>query len=378
MSKLLLNARKLDFQNTLGVTAFYLNLAQALSKSHEITLVVAPNSNWRESERAVEIAHIASDILTVDEAAKAKSRFFDHVEICPHHFQDPEFCRDSIVICHDLHIFDIPWKYKDVETRHQKFRETMLKASAVMTHFPRTYYHLESRVGRQLRNLFLTEAPLMFEPLKLAAGPPKPRPRALLYPAQFQEHKGHKALITAAKKLADSGETFELLFCGTDFDEAYTKSLRDLAAKLGLEQAVKFLGRLTDEELANHYRDCHGVITASAAEGGAYVPMEALSCSKPVAVNGIESARMHLKSLRAEVIWFDATSEASTAEAMRQLLKADVAAMARKNELARARLASISWDAVADKWTSVIHYLKRETLRPIQSLDGEGWRIALQ
>lgn len=378
MTKLLLNARKLDFQNTLGVTAFYLNLAQALAKSHDVTLVVTPNSNWRASEKAVEIAHISSDILTVDEAAKSKARFFDHVEICPHHFQDPEFCRDSIVICHDLHIFDIPWKYPDVELRQEKFRQTMLKASAVMTHFPRTYYKLESRVGRSVRNLFLTEAPLMFEPLKLASGPPQPKPRSLLYPAQFQEHKGHKVLIEAAKTLANSGETFELLFCGTDFEETYTSSLRELAAKLGVTERVKFLGRLTDEELANHYRDCHGVITASAAEGGAYVPMEALSAGKPVAVNGIEAARMHLKSLRADVIWFDATNAAGTADAMRQLLNADPAAFASRNALARARMEAVTWDTVADKWTSVIRYLKQETLRPIQSLDGEGWRIGLQ
>jgi len=378
MAKLLLNARKLSFQNTLGVTAVCLNLARELARRHDITLVVAPDSDWQACERADAIADFASSILTVEEAKAARSRFFAHVEICPHHFQEPEFCRDSILICHDLHIFDIPWKYPDIDVRQAKFKKTMQQASAVVTHFPRTYYKLERTIGASIRNLFLTEAPLMFDPARQATGAANPRPRTLLFPAQLQAYKGHKALIEGAKQLAVEGEAFELLFCGTDFERSITDGLIAMVQELELTRHVRFLGRVTDAELANLYRDCSGVITASAAEGGAYIPVEALSCGKPVAVNDIESARMHLKALRADVIWFDASNPASTVDAMRKLLNADADAFARRNETARRRIASLSWGEVADKWTNIIRYLKRETPRPIQSLDGDGWRVELQ
>ena len=123
------------------------------------------------------------------------------------------------------------------------------------------------------------------------------------------------------------------------------------------------------------YRHSDAVIVPSLAEGGAYVPLEAIALGKPVAVNEIESARMHLDSMHGHVIWFNASDAARTADAIQQLMGADSVDWFHKNARCRERIAAVSWQSVASKWSAVIGMLEGTLPRPIVSIDREASEI---
>ncbi|MFJ4443744.1 glycosyltransferase [Pseudomonas sp. NPDC089422] len=57
---------------------------------------------------------------------------------------------------------------------------------------------------------------------------------------------------------------------------------RQLAAQLGIEDLVTFLGRATREELQTHYQNCHFLVISSETETFGVVAIEAMSCGRPV------------------------------------------------------------------------------------------------
>ena len=85
------------------------------------------------------------------------------------------------------------------------------------------------------------------------------------------------------------------------------------ARESAVAERFDFLGRISDERLVELYRECDAVIVPSMAEGGAYIPLEAIVAGKPVAVNDIDAARAHVASVGGEVIWFDGTDAEATA-----------------------------------------------------------------
>jgi glycosyltransferase involved in cell wall biosynthesis len=376
MIRYLVNCQKISFPKTLGVSSYLLHLCSALKNDSNLTFMVAEHEKMEDSEAVRLVARIADEIIDVEEARSRRLRFRDAIELLPHHFQQPMFCEKSILICHDLHVFDIPWKYKRVEALQASFRRNLAQASAVVTHFPRTYYAVERTAGVALMNLFLTESPLLLDTRRawcdLDDHDADPRERLLLYPAQLQAHKNHEVLIKAVKLLKDEGLAVKLVCPGSDFDPELTLALNACAAENGVVEEVCFAGRLPDDALIDLYRSCCGVIVPSQAEGGAYVPMEAIVAGKPVAVNAIDSARMHIEALGGDVIWFDSGDYRQTAVAIRELLGVDHAEWRDRNASARQRIDSMGWNGVAAKWRTIADWVVGRTNKPCVSMDKHG------
>ncbi|MEL7474588.1 MAG: hypothetical protein AAGK04_14825, partial [Planctomycetota bacterium] len=115
-----------------------------------------------------------------------------------------------------------------------------------------------------------------------------------------------------------------------------------------------------DEVLRALYALCDGVIAPSLAEGGAYVGLEGVLFRRPVAVSGIDSARLHLEMAgvvsgdqgevgAVGVRLFDPFDVEAMADAMEALLD-DGAAMVGRNESARERIAGWSFERVARRY----------------------------
>ncbi|MCF8709471.1 glycosyltransferase [Rhizorhapis sp. SPR117] len=381
---LIVNCQKVAFKSALGVPGVLVNLCTALSEKHNLIFVVNRLEDIQNSPLRGVIEHAAHEIILVDAAKKRASAFKrEAIELLPHHFQGPDFCDRSILICHDLHIYDIAWKYPNVEVMRETFKQNMTRATAVVTHFPRTYYALERIAGLTLMNLFLTESPLMFDTSEIAESGPHASPYSgqfceLLYPGQLQAHKNHEGLMRGLQRLKERGRTVRILCPGSDFTPDLTAHLKALTRQYGVEQELTFPGYVSDGELMEMYRHCHGVIVPSLAEGGAYVPMEAIAARKPVAVHQIEQARMHVTAMAGKVIWFDAADTEQTANAIEQLADADHKVWFDRNALARERIRQMTWDSVAEKWNILIDWLSGRRERPVLSVGRDGWGIVYQ
>jgi len=379
--KLLVNCQKVAFKNALGVPGFLINLCTALSQDHELTFVINKREDVDDSPLRQAIENAASEIILVEEARKRETSLrSEAIELLPHHFQGSDYCDRSIIICHDLHIYDIPWKYPNVEKMRATFKENLKRASAVVTHFPRTYYALERITGQSLLNLFLTESPLMFDTSEISRSrterPSKSaKARELLYPGQLQAHKNHEALMRGLQLLKDRGKTVRIHCPGSDFASSFTTKLKDKAQQYGVDQDLIFSGYVSDGELMEMYRRCDGVIVPSLAEGGAYVALEAIAAGKPVAVHQNEQARMHIRAVAGEAIWFDAEDIQKTAIAIEELADADRQEWFYKNATARERIKKMTWESVAEKWNILIEWLCGNRERPIIGIGRDGWGI---
>lgn len=152
---------------------------------------------------------------------------------------------------------------------------------------------------RQLRDLY------RFDESKLTTIPPgidadRFRPQADVHPAADNDHdsilvlsrldprKGIDKAIRAFARL-DRPNT-ELLIAGTGRLEG---RLKDLTQQLGVEDEVRFLGYVPDEELPMLYSSVDLFVLPSEYEGFGIVFMEAMACETPVIgtdVGGIPTA----------------------------------------------------------------------------------------
>lgn len=370
---LFLNCQKLDFANTLGVANVLMNLARHFQHFSNLILVADGENQIRGEEAfaefGVELASAIqfSDLDTFQKTMPTKLA----VEILPHHFQKPEFGFPSIVICHDLHPYDIPWKYENPKSSQQLIRDTCSTATAVITHFPRTYCDLERTIGETLPNLFLTPSPLMKEPVGID-GPQtskaKGREFLLLYPAQFQRHKNHVELLRSISRLKAQNVPVKLALTGSDFAgfgnldiESELKEFEWLVT----DGCVTFHGRTTEDELETLYNECDGVVIPSAAEGGAYVALEAVERGKIVAVNRIRSAELHILQFGCEIEWFDVNDDDSIDNTICRMARGEFNLQLDQNRAAVRRIRSTDWQLVAGMWAEVIYFVLGRRERPI-------------
>jgi glycosyltransferase involved in cell wall biosynthesis len=63
---------------------------------------------------------------------------------------------------------------------------------------------------------------------------------------------------------------------------AEMQRLKDLAVQLGIEDRVKFAGRLSDQEMIDHFARCRAVVFPPFNEDYGFVTVEAFMCGKPV------------------------------------------------------------------------------------------------
>lgn len=100
------------------------------------------------------------------------------------------------------------------------------------------------------------------------------------------EYKGHRYLIDAAKELSDE---FIILIAG---EGPFKKRLEQQIISEHLENKVQLLGRLSNEELHNHYGACDIFCLSSIWKSEAFglVQIEAMSCGKPVIATLIDGS----------------------------------------------------------------------------------------
>ena len=103
--------------------------------------------------------------------------------------------------------------------------------------------------------------------------------------ARVVKDKGFHFLIEAMPSILKEHEGARLIIGG---DGPYLPDLKELARKRGVDGAVQFLGRLSEEQLRNEYRECDLFALATTfVEGFGLVLAEAMACGKPAASSRI-------------------------------------------------------------------------------------------
>ncbi len=108
-----------------------------------------------------------------------------------------------------------------------------------------------------------------FRPKKRAKNTDK---NYMLYVGRLEEHKFVHELIRLSKETS-----FSLHIIGSGPLE---NRLKDFSKRIGAEK-IKFLGKVSREELIKQYRECSFFISASKWEGFGLIFLEAAACAKP-------------------------------------------------------------------------------------------------
>ena len=119
------------------------------------------------------------------------------------------------------------------------------------------------------------------------------KPGYLFYPAQFWAHKNHVNLLRALRILHDEfGLPYELVLVGSDHgNEAH---VRKTVAELNLEQHVRFLGFVSQENLVALYRGADALAFVTFFGPDNLPPLEAFALGCPVVASDLPGAAEQL------------------------------------------------------------------------------------
>ena len=168
-----------------------------------------------------------------------------------------------------------------------------------------------------------------------AAKPFKSFDNFILYVGRIEKYKNLDVLVKSMKYLAD----MKLCIAGKG---SFEKELRKIAEKAGVENRVKFLGFVGEEEKYRWLKTCSVFVNLSQAESFGITVLEALACGKPAVVGG-ESALKEFAEKFDCVFVPDELSPEAVAEAVLKAseIKVDL------------DLSEYDWDVIAAKIADV-------------------------
>ncbi len=116
--------------------------------------------------------------------------------------------------------------------------------------------------------------------------PPKPSPRAPIYLCVRNHEPLYRVhdVIRAFHATRAQGDGAQLWLAGTGRE---TAQLRALAERLGVDQQVRWLGRLTGRGLRQAYADADVYISASETDGSSVSLLEAMASNTPSVVSNV-------------------------------------------------------------------------------------------
>ncbi len=178
--------------------------------------------------------------------------------------------------------------------------------------------------------------------------------RYFFYPAQFWPHKNHTLIVQAIKLIADeTGERIPVVLCGAYWTYIMAGNFKEImaqAAKLGVGDCVRYLGSVSDDDMAALYVLSAGLVMPSFFGPTNIPPLEAWHLGRPVITSDIEGMREQMGDA---ALLVDPRSPQSLAAAMKRLWH-DQALSAQLVERGSKRIASYSWSTFVDNVGSIL------------------------
>jgi glycosyltransferase involved in cell wall biosynthesis len=139
----------------------------------------------------------------------------------------------------------------------------------------------------------------------------------IFYPARFWPQKNHVVLVAALKVLRDSfGIRQNVVFCG--IDEGNLDYVMRYADGLGVRDQVHYIGRVSDEEMTQLYRNAFALAFVSATGPDNLPPLEAMALGCPVIAADVPGARERYGDA---AVYFPTTDERILAERIKTLVE---------------------------------------------------------
>jgi glycosyltransferase involved in cell wall biosynthesis len=206
--------------------------------------------------------------------------------------------------------------YRRRELHYQRmcrWAKAVLVDSEVGKHQTHESYGLDSRQIYALpytapKHIYSTYEPPEFDSKYGLPG------KYVFYPAQFWEHKNHKSLVRAAKKIFPVAPDIKLIFVGTK-KNGYD-STRELVTSLGLSESVRFIDYVPDHEIGCFYRRARCLMMPTFFGPTNIPPLEAFVAGCPVAASNIYAMPEQLGDA---ALLFDPKSDEEIAQAMLRL-----------------------------------------------------------
>jgi glycosyltransferase involved in cell wall biosynthesis len=179
----------------------------------------------------------------------------------------------------------------------------------------------------------------------------------LVFAAGMSPHKGLDTLVEAFASLRESRPAPPLIVAGSSEGPypSLAKAVRERVRALGLEDAVRFPGFLSDHALACLYSAATAAIVPSLTEGFGLSAIEAAACGAPVVLSDIGA---HRETLGDAGLLFPPGNRRALHERLEQLLS-DRDEGRRIGERARTEAGRYSWDETAGR----LHDLLLEAAR---------------
>lgn len=109
-----------------------------------------------------------------------------------------------------------------------------------------------------------------------------------LYPAQFWEHKNHQIIIESVKKLKKKNKNINFIFCGKD--KGNLNIILQKISEYNVENNIKIIGYIKDNELYNLYKISEGLVMPSYFGPTNIPPVEAWYFNIPVIYSSLNSS----------------------------------------------------------------------------------------
>lgn len=106
----------------------------------------------------------------------------------------------------------------------------------------------------------------------------KPNTKEILYVGRIHPHKNPSLLLQIIAKIVARDPEYTLKVIGGFSDELYEEYFYDQIEKLHLKDNVKFVGKLTHQEMVTHLQQSDFFLITSIIEGLSQASLEAMAC----------------------------------------------------------------------------------------------------
>lgn len=170
----------------------------------------------------------------------------------------------------------------------------------------------------------------------------------LFLPAALERHKNMEVLLRGLPRVSDP--TLQLWIAGqSQTDPVYAAEIRDLAASLGLDERVRFLGPVPYKDVVRYHRHAVALVFPSKIETFGHPLLEAMLAETPIVAADIPAFR----EIAGDAALFFAPDDVDGLVAGVERVLGDAASRSQRVELGRKRASEFTWKRSVDRLCQV-------------------------
>ncbi len=251
--------------------------------------------------------------------------------------------RNNIVTIHDANVMDYPASYSRGFTAWYKFLLPRIarRAKSVVTV---SEFSADRLLHHNVADIRPTVISNGCDHLEARARPQTERNGSVLFVGSPAAHKNLDLFVKLAQKFEHTNVPF--LVAGARSDSVFS----DTASSTAQPKNLEFLGRVSEQELADLYQSAQVLLFPSFVEGFGLTPLEAQSFGCPV----ISSDRQPMTEILSDsVLYADPKDLAGWEAALNSVLSCKDT-WTRLSELGRQNATKFTWDHAAQQYLTVV------------------------